>query len=93
MLSNGNTADTGRGTQAVKIDEAGGVRSNMDNHKDRKGTQLGNFNFSDDKEGMISTGNHKTAMRSTGRGIQAVMKEEVCRVEQKLRNLKVLLTR
>ena len=35
----------------------------MDNHEDRKGTQLGNFNFSDDKEGMISTGNHKPAMK------------------------------
>ena len=38
-------------------------------------------------------GNHKPAMRSTGRGIQVVMKKEVCRVEKKLRKLKVLLTR
>ena len=37
--------------------------THMDNHKDRKGTQLGNFNFSDDKEEMISTGNHKPAMK------------------------------
>ena len=41
----------------------GTMRSTMDNHEDRKGTQLGNFNFSDDKEGMISTGNHKPAMK------------------------------